>query len=42
MFFSMRITKEWLDHVKEFASKKGLTVSALIRVAVDYYMRREG
>jgi len=42
MLFNMRVNKEWLDKVKAFANSKSLTVSALVKVAVDYYMKKEG
>lgn len=38
----MRVNKEWLEKVREFAKNKGLTLSALVKVAVEYYMKREG
>lgn len=42
MLFNMRVKAEWLEKVREFAKSKGLTVSALVKVAVEYYMKREG
>lgn len=41
MLFNMRVNKEWLDKVKGYARGKGLSVAALIKVAVEYYMKRE-
>lgn len=38
----MRVKQEWLDKVREFAKSKGLAVSTLIKIAVEYYMKREG